>query len=332
MNIGNFFKKIYNDDIIYHYTKASTAIDFILYNNQLQFNQARKSVDPIESRKAERRTTYYGSEVGKPVSRQQHEDENELHVFVDNMEERFNQICFCKNRMGEDFASKNYISNFEGHEELFGFSKPRMWDQYADKFSGVCIAFSKEKILSSNRKRFEIIEGDVKYLTFHELSQKKIGNIQANHLINIGKEKYKQQLERLVKESFFYKHIDYSGETEYRIGTLFDKDKCSVQVIRGELFLNRTIMLDISNCVEAIFISSYANDKQKKDLLEYANKLNVEIIEMKWQHNSFDPVDYKWWIELVKSIEREKNEIDKPMRSQVSNDNSFTPEPCLPPA
>jgi hypothetical protein len=47
MNIDtNFFKSIYNNDIIFHYTKASTAIDFILYNNQLQFNGARKSYDP----------------------------------------------------------------------------------------------------------------------------------------------------------------------------------------------------------------------------------------------------------------------------------------------
>lgn len=304
MNIGiNFLKNIYNDDIIYHYTKASTAIDFILYNNELQFSQARKSIDPIESRKAERRTIYYGGEVDKPISKKQYEEENELHAFVDNMEEQFNQICFCQNSMGEDFADKNCISNFEGHEELFGFSKPRMWDQYADKFSGVCIAFSKVKILSLNQK---IIEGNVEYLTFQKISLNKIGDIQANHLVNVGKEKYKDQLELLVRESFFYKHIDYSGENEYRIGTFFDKDKCSIQTIRGEMIFNRTMMLDISNCVQAIFVSSFANDKQKKDLLEYANKLNVEIIEMKWRHNSFEPEDYRWWIGVVNSVGQEK--------------------------
>lgn len=205
MNIGiNFFKSIYNDDIIYHYTKASTAIDFILYNNKLRFNGARKSNDPIESRKAKRGTVYYGSEVDKHRSEQHYLDVNELHVFVDDMEKQFNQICFCQNRMGEDFASKNYISSFEGHEELFGFTKLRMWDQYADKYSGVCIAFSKEKILSLNRKQFEIIEDDVKYLTFQELLSKKIGDIQGNHLENVGIEKYKKQLEKLLIESFFF--------------------------------------------------------------------------------------------------------------------------------
>jgi len=307
MDIGiNFFKSIYNDDIIYHYTKASTAIDFILYNNQLRFNGARKSIDPIESRKAERATVYYDSEVDKHRSEQHYLNVNELHAFADDMEKQFNQICFCQNRMGEDFASENYISNFEGHEELFGFTKLRMWDQYADKYSGVCIAFSKEKILSLNQKKFEIIENDVKYLTFQELLSKKIGDIQGNHLENVGIEKYKKQLEKLLIESFFCKHIDYAGESEYRIGTFFDKNKCSFETIRDEFVFDRTMMLDVSDCVVAIFVSSFANDRQKNDLLQYAYKLNVEIIEMRWQHDSFKPWNLKEWHEFVDRIEHEK--------------------------
>jgi hypothetical protein len=181
-----------------------------------------------------------------------------------------------------------------------------MWDQYADKFSGVCIAFSKEKILSLNSKQFEIIEGDVEYLTFQQLSTKKVGDIQGNHLVNVGKEKYKKQLEQLVKESFFYKHIDYSGESEYRIGAFFDKEKCSFEIIRDEMVFDQSMMLDISGCVKALFVSSFANEKQKNDLLQYADKLNVEIIEMKWQHDSFEPRNYKKWLEFVKNFEHEK--------------------------
>jgi hypothetical protein len=300
----NFFKNIYNDDIIYHYTKASIAIDYILYKNKLQFSPARNSIDPIESTKAERGTIYYGLEVDILTSKQQSIDENELHVFVNDMEEQFNQICFCQNSMGEDFASKNFISNFKGHEELFGFTKLRMWDQYADKFSGVCIAFSKEKILSLNKELFDIVEGNVQYLTFQELSLKKTGDIQGNHLLKVGKVKYKDQLEQSVKESFFYKHIDYSGETEYRIGTLFDKDKCTIETIRGELIFDKTMMLDISGCIEAIFVSCYANKKQKNDLLDYADKLNVKIIEMQWKFNSFEVNDYKEWIKYLKEAEQ----------------------------
>ncbi len=307
MNVDiNFFKDIYNDDIIYHYTKASTAIDFILYNNQLRFNKARNSIDPIESRKAERRTVYYDAEVDKHKSEDHSQDVNELHNFLEDLEERFNLICFCKNRVGEDFASKYYVSPFEGHEELFGFTKLRMWDQYADEFSGVCIAFSKEKILSLNNEKFDLIEDDVKYLSFQELRLKKIDDIQGNHLVNVGKEKYEKQLQQSARESFFYKHFDYSGENEYRIGTFFDKAKCSIEIIRDEIIFDRTMMLDVSGCIVAIFVSSFANDRQKSDLLQYANRLNVNIIEMRWQHNSFKPWNYKEWIEFIKNTEYAK--------------------------
>lgn len=50
----NFFKKIYNEDIVYHYTKAATAIDFILFNEHLKFSRRKNSIDPVESRKANR--------------------------------------------------------------------------------------------------------------------------------------------------------------------------------------------------------------------------------------------------------------------------------------
>ena len=295
-----FFKHLYSDDIIYHYTKASTAIDFILFNNQLRFNKAMMSIDPIESKKARRGTVYYSNIDGRE-SESHYADINEIHNYVDDMEDQFNLICFCQNHMGEDFASKNYISPFKGHEELFGFTKLRMWDQYADKFSGVCIAFSKEKILSLNQN-LELINGDVQYLTFDKLYIEKVSNIQGDHLKAVGKEHYMKQLKTTIKQSFFFKNIDYSGEHEYRIGTLFDKTKCSMEIVQNEPIFDKNMMLDISGCIEAIFVSSYANEKQKSILMEYAEQLNVKLVEMQWEYNTFEVNDYIDWIKFLKSI------------------------------
>lgn len=305
MNIDiNFFKKLYNDDIIYHYTKASTAIDFIIYNKQLKFNEARKSNDPIESSNVRRRTVYWGDKAHTPLEKNEVQDSNDLQNFASDFETRFYQICFCQNHMGEDFASENYLCKFNGHEEIFGFTKLRMWDQYADKFSGVCIALSKEKILSLNRDKLELIEDDVQYFTFKKLSEKKLGDIQGNYLANIGKEKYQKQIEEIVKKSFFYKHIDYSGENEYRIGTLYDKKNCCVEKVRGEFVFDKSIMLDISDCIEAIFMSSYANNKQKSELLEYAEKMDIPLIEMQWHHDSFKPIDYRKWMKFMEELQK----------------------------
>ncbi|MCD4819051.1 MAG: DUF2971 domain-containing protein [Candidatus Cloacimonetes bacterium] len=306
MNIDiKFFKDIYKEDVIYHYTKASTAIDFILYNEQLKFNEGRKSNDPIESRKARRGTVYMGSEVDEPITKENALDSNYLNKYISCLENQFHQICFCKNHIGKDFASEHYLCNFSGHEEIFGFTKFRMWEQYADNYAGVCIAFSKKKILALNDNKNNLLKDDIDYLTFRELSEKKMGDVNGNLLSSLGRDKYKEQIEENVKKSFFYKHKDYAGENEYRLGTLYDKKKCCVEHIRGELVFDKTMMLNVSGCIEAIFISSYLNDRQKKDLLEYANNLEVSIIEMNWKYDSFEPRDYRKRVALVDIMTKE---------------------------
>jgi len=290
MNI-DFYKNLYKEDIIYHYTKASTAIDLILYFKQLRFSNAQDSTDPIESKKSRRGTV---SSLGGKYDAQ---DAEELNVFIDDLEKQFCKMCFCQNDIGKNFV------NFEGQEEIFGFTKLRMWDQYADKFQGVCLAFSKEKILAINKRRLEIIDENIEYVSFQKLLEKKIGHIQGDYIQSHGKKVYKEQIEKIVKKSFFYKHLDYSGENEYRIGVLFNKRESSIEKIGGDVVFGQSMMLDISDCIEVIFISSYANDKQKSDLLEYAIQFKVKIIEMKWKNDSFEPIDYKWSSEFSKSLE-----------------------------
>lgn len=298
----DFFKRIYSDDIIYHYTKASTAIDFILFNGQLRFNARKNSNDPIESRKARRSTIYEGKRLDNIISEQTSLYANYLLKYISEFENQFHQICFCKNNSGKNFSSEYYIGSFNGKEELFGFTKLRMWDQYADNYSGVCIAFSKEKILSKNEPKIDLLKDDIKYLTFQQLSTAKIVNFQGNYMSQFEMDEYKKMITEKVKQSFFYKHKDYSSENEFRIGTLYDKNNCCIEEIKGEVVYNKTIMLDISDCIEAIFLSSYANNKQKSELLDYANKFNIPIIEMVWKYNSFEARDYKRWNQLVEDV------------------------------
>lgn len=302
VNMNNsFFKSIYKDDIVFHYTKATTAIDFILYNNELKFGRGKQSNDPIESSQAERCTVYHS--FGKQEDENHPYEINELHEFIEDLEMRFHQISFCKNFMGEEFGSKYYHTSFEGHEELFGFAKPRMWDQYADRFTGVCLAFSKNKILDLNNLKLELVSDNMEYLTFQQLRERKVGNIQGEFLIKVGKLDYKAKLEEQTKKSFFYKHQDYSGENEYRIGTFYDKDKCSVDRVRGKLIFDKSMMLDITNCIETIFVSNYANNRQKSDLLEHAKALNVPLVEMNWLYNSIECGNYIEQLNLLSIIE-----------------------------
>ena len=296
-----FFKKIYNEDVIYHYTKASTAIDYILFNEQLKFSKRQKSIDPTESRKVNRSTVFTGSFMEKKVDKKISHESNELINRVSGLESLFSQICFCKNDLGHEFDSENYITQFEGHEEIFGFTKPRMWERYSDNYRGVCLAFSKKKILALNSKKYQLICKDVEYLKYRELECRKVNYTYGNHLFTVGFDNYSRQIEEIAESSFFCKHIDYIGENEFRIGVYHEDDKCIAEEIRGEFQFNQTMLLDIRECIEAIFISSFANKQQKKTLLEYADNMNVPIIEMVWKHDSFEPKDYRESEKLYKT-------------------------------
>lgn len=297
----NLLNSLYSDDIIYHYTKASTAIDYILYNQQLRFSNSLSSSDPIESRKASRSIVYNGEQANRKQTVKEVEEVNLLDSFIENLETTFLQICFCKNSMNDDIDS---IPRFKGYEESLGFTKLRMWDQYADRYSGVCIAFSKDKLLELN-KSLDIYSKDIEYCNFQDIWKKKIGDIQGNHLINVGLDSYKEQIKKKIIDSWFCKHIDYSGENEFRIGALFNKEKCTAEISRNEIVSNQT-MLNIKDCIKAIFVSSFANDKQKNELLKYANSLNVDLIEIKWNYDSIEAIDYKRDIEFYESLTNSK--------------------------
>lgn len=241
MRLG-FFKSIYNEDIIYHYTKASTAIDYILFNNQLKFGRRKNSIDPTESREARRGTIITGGYMDKKIDEKFSKEADQLDKTVSNLEKLFHQVCFCKNNMGHEFASENYLTQFEGHEEIFGFTQPRMWERYSDNYFGVCIAFSKKKIIEKN-SHLNLISKDLEYLRYQELACRKVNNISGNYLYQVGYKKYNEEIEQITESSFFCKHIDYIGENEFRMGTYYEEDKCIAEEIKGEFHFNKTIML-----------------------------------------------------------------------------------------
>src|SRR3546814_7678600 len=96
-----------------------------------------------------------------------------------------------------------------------------------------------------------------------DLCAKKVPDIQENYLEKVGVNTYKNQIKSHLEEaSFFCKHQDYSGESEYRIGTYFDPNKCAYERIGNDFFIDRTMMLNIQGCIQSIFVSSFAIDKQ----------------------------------------------------------------------
>jgi hypothetical protein len=287
----SFFKKIHIQDVIYHYTKAPTAIDYILNENQLKFSLRTNAIDPIERISPDARVVsqYWGDEdVHEEVCNKNRDSAFALTKEVISIAKKYTQISFCRNE-DCDFDFLNYFGDdFYGYEEKYGFTKPRMWEQYADNYKGVCLAFSKNKIESKNKNLLNL-SGIVEYKSYSELSLKD-NDVSLNAINNIGSKEYKRKLNRRLKEQLFWKHKDYIGESEYKICTS-----------------DNHLKLDIKDCLVAIFISEYTNQKQKDCLLEDANKYKVPIINIKWKNNSIELIDYRKEAQFIQEYIKHKS-------------------------
>lgn len=299
IDINEFYKHIWSEDIIYHYTKASTAIDYILYDKLLKLTPRKNSVDPIEI------YPNYGIVCNSWSSNNSDWDKldlkyatdiNEVKENLQNRIERYVQVCFCKNKI----QAKEFVSFFK-QTENFGFTKPRMWDQYGDQYTGVCIAFSKRKLIKNNNDLNLIKEGqtDVNYLTYSKLVSK-MNDISLNAIDNLGRNEYEEFLVNKIDEELCSKHEDYRDENEYKICTLFDKGKSICTKYKNHI--DYYMFLNIENCVEAIFMSSYVNRNQKSSLLHYSEELKVPLLELKWKNNGIVVEDYKCNIEIMETV------------------------------
>lgn len=271
-------QNIYSDDVIFHYTKAASAIDYILYQKELRFSHRKKSNDPIENKIFHlTNVSTDGLVAATKENNKKIEDNstraNNIYNSLKKRANSYHQICFCCNAL-----KKSFFSNFLRQAEEFGFTKPRMWEQYADNYKGVCIAFSKEKILEKN-KGIHLIEDNISYTTYSELKKKN----KTINILKVTEEVYEKQLEATQDRELFLKHQDYSGENEYRINILKEIDD------HYDKFLN------ITDCIVAVIISVKANNRQRKALMEYANELGVPHFNIIWNDNGIEIVNDEYY-------------------------------------
>lgn len=109
-------------------------------------------------------------------------------------------------------------------DDIPGYYRPRMWDQYGEQNKGVCIVFNKDKILNIIKKKLDnnkkLYYREIEYLNLNppKYYEGELKNIYVSDIKNT------EELERKIFDSeesiyayLFRKHIDWSNEAEYRI-------------------------------------------------------------------------------------------------------------------
>ena len=264
-------KYITTDDALFHYTKLSVAIENILPTKKLKLSLLKDTNDPIEKNIKLFGVSYLGWPENpiKAIS-------NEAHPIINRIllsESRV--LCFCSNKNPTLILNDN-DTVVDKHSCLEGWNKSRMWSQYGDNHSGICIVFSKddlEKELEKKRhKIFDYKSGYVQYFQNGRMPWD-TSTLDGNRAETEGIEQYSYNHVIENSEEFFYrKHIDYRDEAEYR-AVVFDPD--------GKLEY-----LDISSSIKGVIVG-YETPEVYHPLIDQLSKqLEIETRRARWSKSS----------------------------------------------
>lgn len=244
-------------NIVYHYTKTHNVIEHILFQNQLRLSPRVNSIDPIENTTPSVLQCSVGY-VDEPIVSNRLRDE--AIEFIETRLASTKQLCFCMNNQRINFTKDSGIP-----KEYYGFMKPRMWDQYADNYKGVCLAFDLDKLKSESNH----INKPIDYVTYDSIAFTD-KDFDLNALDDEGFDYCKKYLSKM--ETVLYrKHSDYSGENEYRFLSQSDND---------------FDYINIKDSLVGIIVPEKNNTEfALKSLEKYAEDYNVKLIYINWSAN-----------------------------------------------
>jgi hypothetical protein len=256
-----------------HYTKRDTALEKILFGRQIKFGQLGFTNDPKESK---------WSSLGiLPL------DDKDAMKSLDRADEIINEaqrvyreewkvLCMTKHlRKGK---YKRVIKSYVMSKFRHGYCRPKMWAQYAENHTGVCIVFDgnklHNKIKTTLEKRFQIFQGSVTYKNYGAAFDKNLDNAYitkhglTNGIRNFFFENY--------HEYFLTKYPDWEGESEYR--WLIHNPE------------NAPEFVNIEGTIKLILIGSEFPTVYEPAIREVCKEMQVPVGRIRWINGIPNPV------------------------------------------
>ncbi|MCT7507169.1 DUF2971 domain-containing protein [Aliarcobacter cryaerophilus] len=242
-----------SDDAIFHYTKKETAMEYILSNKQLKLGMFRLTNDPYEYKK--RSTSAFGwGDINQSLCL-------ESMSLIDSTIHNTSFLSFC------------------GNSNNKGYKKSRMWSQYGQNHSGICLVFSKESLMTKIQNELSedyfIYGEDVNYkeIEFESL------NIEDNNLTK--KEIVKNNIKKDYKQFLFQKDLDYQDENEFRIVLI----KKNLEKLSPEDYI------DISDALRLIILGDKFPEVYLPIIQDLSTKLNIKFKQLDWERNRYFLLD-----------------------------------------
>jgi hypothetical protein len=197
---------------LYHYTKASTALDFILASKTIRLGSYTRTNDPKEAKDWR---FDFGTNENRDLGRYKYEELSNW--LTDQLKRNAKLVCFCTDTAP---LTGDHVRDIFNR----GFCRPRMWAQYADQHTGMCLVFDRAKLTKHIGAQLApehfVISGPVQYVNRSVIPSLYTDNeftINIDVLEKDGPEIYAQRhLQMFYQRLFFEKMTDWRDEKEWR--------------------------------------------------------------------------------------------------------------------
>ncbi|MBT0563230.1 DUF2971 domain-containing protein [Riemerella anatipestifer] len=234
---------------IYHYTKLSTAIEFILPTMTLRTNFLNRMNGPKENQ----RWAFGG--VNIPY--------RELYPEI-NLNPDKNIAHFeSQYQLGEDIKAKIQAICFVYSDKYYGYENEMMWAQYAENHHGICLEIDTDLFLEENK--------DINIFKFQNVNynpKKKNQWIDWN-LKKSKEENIYQHIERNFEELFLSKSHYWEKEFEKRL-IIIEDDYC---------------FLKIKKSLTGIYYGLFTNHNYDKSIQQFINPEITKLYKVYFEDN-----------------------------------------------
>jgi Protein of unknown function (DUF2971) len=261
-----FFMLKSRSQYLYHYTSLKPLLEKILPSRHLRMSPIVETNDPRETKDwiFGFRTSSDFDGISDPEYFAMVKDATQI------AKSKCKVICFtrdCENATG--FTIDGIYDR--------GFCKPRMWAQYGDKHSGVCLTFDWEKLRAAIRSSVQrgamLFESDVHYVNRPRAPSATSDNpflIDFDFVRRAGLQATVQHhVKRFWRELFFEKLRDWADEKEYRWVLWEDSNE--------HLF-------DFNDSLVGILLGANFPPANLVDLQPYLRQYEIQISSLNWKN------------------------------------------------
>jgi hypothetical protein len=249
---------------VYHYTKATTALDHILPLKQIRLARVDSTNDPWEIR---RQSSGSFSFSGRTPTQQE----------LDEMEQLIGRVhTVVQNAQRGSFSLDDETAATEPRgTSATGWARDRMWAQYADNHQGVCLRFDRAKLETAFREslapRGDCWAEPVAYTDEAQLAPIDLRAAAAD--FSSYADRYRKEH---VLVRYFRKRRDWASEREFRL-LLLDRSSDGADAL-----------VPIARAIVDVIVGCRFHENKESQRLEEKLGLACEALEIRAHRIVYD--------------------------------------------